>query len=274
MKKLLIGFIAILFFVFGFNLKMLSAEEVIDYQSLYNQAIEKGVLDQNSVSFDQWLEQNEKEFMPVYQDGLNQGVFQEPLSYTEWLKLNNYGQPPISPTGDNKILEDVTIRRANWGGFTLKAGDIFITNATSSSGILGHAAIANGDNYILHMPGAGEENEQLTTSKWMNRYTESGKWIKVYRLKDQNLARDVARYADRNFYSTTGSATKNIHLSYSINLRLYEKNPTYCSKLVFQALYYGSGSRNVMKAVSGIVTPYGLIDTFNAAYKPPLVKTY
>ncbi|YAR63392.1 hypothetical protein ACUIAK_11380 [Bacillus cytotoxicus] len=89
----MIGFIAILFFVFGFNLKMLSAEEVIDYQSLYNQAIEKGVLDQNSVSFDQWLEQNEKEFMPVYQDGLNQGVFQEPLSYTEWLKLNNYGQP-------------------------------------------------------------------------------------------------------------------------------------------------------------------------------------
>lgn len=219
MKKLLISFIAILFFICGFNLKAFAAEEVIDYQSLYNQAIQEGVLDQNSVSYNEWLKQNKEEFMPIYQDGLKQGVFLEPLSYNEWLKLNNYGQAPM---GDTEFFDDVT-PKGSWGGFTLKAGDIFITNATSSAGIVGHAAIANGDNYILHMPGAGQGNQQLSTSNWMQKYTASGKWIKVYRLKDQTLARDVARYADRNFYSTTGSATKNVYLDYGIDTHLYQK---------------------------------------------------
>lgn len=57
-----------------------------------------------------------------------------------------------------------------------------------------------------------------------------------------------------------------------VSIHICIKNPTYCSKLVFQALYFGSGSRNVMQAVSGIVTPYGLIDTFTSAYRPSLVK--
>lgn len=82
-------------------MKAFAAEEIIDYQSLYNQAIQEGVLDQNSVSYNEWLKQNKEEFMPIYQDGLKQGVFLEPLSYNEWLKLNNYGQ---APTGDIELL--------------------------------------------------------------------------------------------------------------------------------------------------------------------------
>ncbi|MFJ6291664.1 hypothetical protein ACIQHT_33080, partial [Bacillus thuringiensis] len=32
------------------------------------------------VSYNEWLKQNKEEFMPIYQDGLKQGVFLEPLS--------------------------------------------------------------------------------------------------------------------------------------------------------------------------------------------------
>lgn len=32
--------------------------------------------------------------MPVYQKGLDEHVFEIPLSYNEWIKLNHYGQSP------------------------------------------------------------------------------------------------------------------------------------------------------------------------------------
>ncbi|WP_163651902.1 YiiX/YebB-like N1pC/P60 family cysteine hydrolase [Listeria sp. PSOL-1] len=154
-----------------------------------------------------------------------------------------------------------------------------ITNNTSSKGITGHAAIANSDNYILDMPGTGRRpaksnNRQSTVSSWLKEYDNSGKYVKVYRLKDQDMAKRVARYADRNYYSTTGSATKNIQLDYGIDYHLYQKSPSYCSKLVYQAYYFGSGAAKVVYPKNGFVAPYFLIGTFTANYKPQLKKTF
>lgn len=271
MNKYFISLIAILFIMCGFNSSIFAEENQIDYSSLYNQAIQEGVLDRNTVSLEQWTQQNKEEFYPVYVEGIQAKVFDQPLTYAEWLKLNNYGQAPKT---NSDTLEDVTLQYATWKGVSIKAGDIFITNAAMSKGILGHAAIANGDNYILDMPGYGEGNRQSRATDWLNEYSQNGRWIKVYRVKDQTLARQVASYADRNFYSSTGSATRNIKLDYNLSPHLYSKNPTYCSKLVFQAYYYGSGSKPVMKSPSGYVLPYGLVDTFNDSYKPSLVKQF
>lgn len=88
------------------------------------------------------------------------------------------------------------------------------------------------------------------------------------------LANNAARWADRNYYSSTGSATRNIKPKYKITHKLYSKNPTYCSKIVFQAYWYGTGSAPVMKEANGFVAPYALIGFFNNAYKPKLERTF
>ncbi|MBA3924811.1 YiiX/YebB-like N1pC/P60 family cysteine hydrolase [Listeria rustica] len=141
------------------------------------------------------------------------------------------------------------------------------------SGVVGHAAIANSDNYILDMPGTSKEskktnNRQLPVREWMSQYKHG--MIRVYRLKNQTLAKKIATYADRNYYSTTGSSQKNINIPYAFNYHLYEKPPksSYCSKMFFQAYYYGSGSAAVMKPTSGFLAPFHLIGKINKSYAP------
>lgn len=157
--------------------------------------------------------------------------------------------------------------RAIVGGFNIQVGDILITNGTSSAGFLGHAAIADDNTTILDIPKIGETTRVLTHQKWIDDYSKKG-WVKVYRIKDSTLARDAARWADYNYYSSTGSTVQNIRPTYGITLHLYDTNPTYCSKIVYQAYWYGTGSTSVMQAKTGIVTPYGLIECFNPTYKP------
>lgn len=241
------------------------------YNKLYQEGIDYGAIKPKITSKDQWVKENEEQFMPVYKEGLDQHVFDASLSYSEWLKLNNYGQ---APTVEDNSAFSVVAPNATVGGFTLKAGDIFITNATSSAGILGHAAIANGDNHILDMPGFFKTNRQSVTADWINEYSKPGYWIQVYRLKNSTLANKIAVYADTHYYSTTGTATQDVFLDYALTPHLYEINPTYCSKLVYDALWYGSGSTPLMQAYTGYVLPYSLISTFNSSYTPPLVKTY
>ncbi|SNZ14222.1 hypothetical protein SAMN05421503_2273 [Terribacillus aidingensis] len=245
-----------------------------DYEALYNQAIQEGIVNKEELSLEEWLKQNE-EFQQIYDDGVNDDVLDpSTLKYGEWLKLNNYGQEPKDEDND----QVVTFRIRAKSTFTVRPGDIFITNSTSGSGIVGHAAIANGSNHILDMPGVKRgkskknNNRQLTVSQWLSKYDNG--WIKVYRIKDKALAAQVAKYADRHYYSSKGTATKDIHIDYGLTPHLYSLTPSYCSKLVYDAYYYGSGSKNVMKKHTGYVFPYDLVTFFNRSYKPSKVHTY
>ncbi|MEG1150440.1 MAG: hypothetical protein RSE17_04060 [Bacilli bacterium] len=119
------------------------------------------------------------------------------------------------------------------------------------------------------MPGYGDlndNNRQSSASTWLNYYKKG--WIKIYRLKNRDLARQVGRYADRHYYSTNESATKNVHIPYRLSSHLYDMSTAYCSKLVYCAYWYGSGNLSVLKRTSGYVTPKGLIDYFTSAYTP------
>jgi len=246
------------------------AETSIDYESIYNQGVEENYINPENLALEDWLIEN-VEYKKIYNDGIAGGVLESNFSYNEWIKANCYGQPPII---DSEIYEEVKIlTRAYVDGFNIIPGDILITNGTSSAGIVGHAAIATGYNHILHIPGPGKTTEQLTAQQFVDWYRKKG-WVKVYRIKDKFLANNAARWADRNYYSSTGSATQNIKPTYKITHELYSKNPTYCSKIVFQAYWYGTGSAPVMKAASGFMPPYALIECFNTAYKPRLAKTY
>ncbi|WP_369878239.1 hypothetical protein JNUCC21_14455 [Bacillus sp. JNUCC-21] len=266
------------------------AEEQIDYKAIYNQAIKEGVINQFELSYDDWLKENVG-FKKIYDEGIQEDVLEPTLSYEQWIKLNNYGQ---EPKDDNTELVSYTIKGSpnakvtllsttsssvkvtSLSSFSVKPGDIFITNSTSSAGIIGHSAIANGSNHILDMPGYGnksDNNRQLTVSQWVSKYNNG--WIKVYRLKNSSLAAQVGKYADRHYWSTTGSSKKNIHIPYKLTPHLYSVSPSYCSKLVYDAYWFGSGSASVLVKRSGYVMPFNLINNdFTSKYRPSLVHRY
>lgn len=167
-------------------------------------------------------------------------------------------------------------------GFNVIKGDILVTNATSSNGFTGHAAIANGDYHILDAPGIGQTTRQMATDQWIHSYAAGG-WVKVYRVPSQYayVATAAGTWADTHYYSTSGSSVQNIFPSYSITGNVYSTDPTYCSKIPYQAYYYGSGSLPFVLDYSDpwhrnqtIIYPYLLIDQFNSPYKPVLVHQY
>jgi len=66
------------------------------------------------------------------------------------------------------------------------------------------------------------------------------------------LASDAANWARKNY--------RGKNYSYEINTKLGQKdiNPTYCSKIVWQAYRYGAGSSHATKPASNIIAPYSL----------------
>ncbi|EOY2909118.1 hypothetical protein ACP3GS_002803 [Listeria monocytogenes] len=274
MKKRLIGIITALLLVSGILLspQMAQAETKVDYDALYQQGVSEGIINKADVSLETWIKENESEYNQVYQDGLKDGVYDASLSYEEWIKLNNYGQPPVVDENWEEVPQKPMLKGV-YKGYNIKKGDILITNGTSSSGLLGHAAIANGNEYILDIPGAGKTTRQVPTSKWMSDYDPEG-WVKVYRLKDSSVANAAANWADKNYYSTKGTSKQNIFPKYGMTGSRYSKNPTYCSKIVLQAYYFGTGNKPVVQVFTSLVTVYDLPNYFSKAYKPQQVKYF
>lgn len=248
--------------------------------TLYQKGIEFGAIDPSEVSIENWQEQ-EKSYRVNYDTAIKEGILKD-ISYDKWLELNNYGQ---FPKMDPEVFDEIIIppdsqtnsrRKKRSVKPAILSGDILITNATSSSGFLGHAAIANGNEYVLDMPGGRngrstiDNNRQLRSWDWFDDYKDG--WIRVYRIKNRSLARKVGRYADRHYYSTNGSARKNVHINYKISPNLYDMRTAYCSKLVYCAYWYGTGSLPVMKKKSGFLSPYILHTCFTPSYTPSQIN--
>ncbi|EBF5115607.1 hypothetical protein FHZ94_07005, partial [Listeria monocytogenes] len=68
---------------------------MVDYEMLYEQGVAEGIIPSADVSLETWVEANENEYKQVYQEGLKDDVYDASMSYEEWIKLNNYGQPPV-----------------------------------------------------------------------------------------------------------------------------------------------------------------------------------
>ncbi|MBC1400498.1 hypothetical protein [Listeria booriae] len=248
-----------------------NAKGEANYQKIYEQGVSEGKINTANVSLEQWIDVNENEYYPVYEDGLKEKVYDISTTYAEWIKMNNYGQPPVA----DEFVEEVpqSLLKGVYKGYTVKKGDILISNGTSSAGVLGHAAIANGNDYILDIPGPGTTTRQLTTVKWMTIYDSKG-WVKVYRVKDSSIANAAANWADRNYYSSTGTKKQDKWPSYNVTGSRYSKDPTYCSKIVIQAFYFGTGSKPVIRVFPSLALPYDLPSYFNGAYSPQFVKGF
>ncbi|MGG4493758.1 YiiX/YebB-like N1pC/P60 family cysteine hydrolase [Brevibacillus reuszeri] len=112
----------------------------------------------------------------------------------------------------------------------VKIGDMLVTNQTSSAGLTGHAAIVT-DNYtVVHIGGYGENPEDISISKFFKRYKSN---IKVVRYSSSKAAKKAGAWA-------TEFAEEYSDATYGLTNKLSGASPTYCSKIVWQAYYYGA----------------------------------
>lgn len=194
------------------------------------------------------------------------------LSYKEWLIFNNFGLLSDSQESifGRKIVKRSTADNKRRFINTVKTGDILITSSNGIGGFVGHAAIMTSNYWVLEMPGgvgAKDNNRQIGKDAWFDIHARD--WTTVYRCPDNSAAKAAARWADRTYYSPTGGAKKVIHIDYGITANFRSTNPSYCSKLVIQAYYYGTGSKSVIKNMSGvgIVVPNAIPNFFLSPYK-------
>lgn len=248
---------------------------------LYDKGVSQNIIDPNLYPKAQWEQDETSKMKPSYE--VFKTEVSDTTSYEEWLKLNNYGvmsdtkQPILHGKEETGMLRS---EQDNINAFCrdTRAGDILVIDGDTRHGVpsmLGHAAILNADGFVLEMSGGGRDNNhQFTKRDWITRNIKA--WTNVYRINNRGLANQVAHYADTHFYSTTGGYNKNIHIDYGINSHLKQFNPNYCSKLVYQAYFYGSGSLPVMIDYGDrhYVAPAVLTQAFSGNYRPYRVGRY
>lgn len=140
----------------------------------------------------------------------------------------------------------------------MQAGDIIITNGTSFSGLTGHAGIAISNTQILSIAGPFSNPSVQTITNWKSRYQKTGSsnWSRVYRVNKPIDATTAYAWAKKTY--------QNSNSFYDITTNLAGTQYTYCSKIVWQAYYYGAGSHTIKKPAGLIVLPYSLPNYFNS----------
>ncbi|KPC98935.1 hypothetical protein LR69_02907 [Geobacillus sp. BCO2] len=110
----------------------------------------------------------------------------------------------------------------------IKPGDVLITNNTSSYGVTGHAGIVI-DAYgtVVSIRGSGYHPRTWGIDEWFAEYPNE----KVVRYRGAN-ATAAANWA--------ANYVKNYRNAYYDISPLYYMDSTYCSKIVWQAYYYGA----------------------------------
>lgn len=198
---------------------------------------------------------NLEEFNQLVSDG----ILPDDLSYDEWAEIND------EALFDELEVPNATISNGDpnsistfAGTFTLKKGDILVSNGTSSLGLTGHAGIAINSSQILHIAGYGKKPQVVSVNTWQKSYgiikgQQDGRTrTKVYRVNNSSAGK-AGTWASNNYkgknykYGFTGSKTS--------------KNPTYCSKIVWQA-YNAQGKA---KSFTGVIGPYQLPDKITGA---------
>ncbi|RND72503.1 hypothetical protein FAM18129_00540 [Lacticaseibacillus paracasei] len=220
-----------------------------------------------------------------YQQGLNIYTVQVKAggvhgSYLDWLKDVNYGaMPDGSGVGPNEPKMEPRSANDYISRFLrdIQKGDILIVN-----GGFGHAAIATTNNFILEMTGGGnivnwtvtgipDNNQQYTTSDWIDKHKNDH--VQIWRPR-QGIGATAADYADYKFYSSTHSSNKDRHITYGLGAGPLVFDPNYCSKLVWQSFWFGTGNKNVVTGTPFFILPGSLPTFFTSGYTPYKVGSY
>lgn len=188
------------------------------------------------------------------------GVYGEEVTYTDFINSLMTCEQEYGVEKSRKR------RSVNYGyNYTPKKGDIVTTGAsnTAKNGIVGHAGIFIDNKTILHIAGSKTSyTSTMSWSTWKNIYKTNNR---VYRVSNSNIASRAADWVKRNYY--------NKKPGYQITSNWRSTSPTYCSKIVWQGYYFGTGSAPVMKkpVEPFYIQPKAMAIYFNSPYTPGLV---
>ena len=171
-----------------------------------------------------------------YNKLVEEGVLGESVTYEQFYELQKESLELEEQLGDD--WEKITITRANASSYRILGGDIFVTNGTISSGLIGHAGIAiNSEDILSTRKGEYPSTESL--QDWIRNYVNASDklWLNVYRYKYSTDALKAARWAERTY--------KGKKIRYHINGNFSTTSYTYCSKIVWQAYRYGIPKTNI-----------------------------
>ncbi|MGG4264381.1 hypothetical protein [Peribacillus simplex] len=144
-----------------------------------------------------------------------------------------------------------------------KAGDILITSKkVTGAPFVGHSAIVTDDGRIAHISGPGAKPIVRKWSSWKKDYPK----IRVVRHKDAKIAKKAGKYA-RTTIVPKGA-------EYAINHKLRSTKNQYCSKLVWQAYYYGNKKKNQFNFNSKVPTIVAPYDFNSERLAPKFKKVY
>ncbi|WP_236645931.1 YiiX/YebB-like N1pC/P60 family cysteine hydrolase [Brevibacillus sp. VP] len=143
-------------------------------------------------------------------------------SEIERQKINKPEDVPVEATYPNSRVE-------------IMPGDILITNNTSSKGLTGHAAIVvDTENVVILGPGFNPEKNPIKRFFRKNVSKKYGtKVVRYNRTKIRNKAADWAEWYVNKYDDA----------DYAISDLYNYKYKTYCSKIVWNAYYFGAGVR-------------------------------
>lgn len=191
-----------------------------------------------------------------YLSCIDQGILGDDVTYEVWKSLREESYALEAALEASTEFELVYSSKSSaYASYFMRAGDVLITNATVSSAIVGHAAIAISSSEILHIAGPGHTPSTLSLSSWHDNYTlkkGSDTWTKIYRHSNNTIATKAAEWAE-NTYKNSGAG-------YYISQDVQSTTLTYCSKIVWQAYFYGPASTDATYLASGYILPYNLVN--------------
>ncbi|XP_026765220.2 uncharacterized 30.3 kDa protein-like [Galleria mellonella] len=241
----------------------------------YNIGVDMGIINPEKYSFESFKTDEQSIFRDLYKDYISMNGSQL-VNYEEWLIMNNFGI--LSDTQESLFERKISKRSTadNKRRFvnTVRKGDILVTGR-GIGGLVGHAAIMTTDYWVLEMPGGAgwqkgikDNNRQISKYKWFDEHASD--WTTVYRCPNGNAANGAAVWADHTYYNPSGGSKKTKHITYKITIDVWSTNPSYCSKLVVQAYYFGTGSKKVISSdisLRRVIVPSTIPSYFLSPYK-------
>ncbi len=164
---------------------------------------------------------------------IEEGILGDDISYEVWLELVETNNKLINSLEDSSQFKLIySGRSSGLSSLNITTGDVLITNDphTAVAGMIGHSAIVRTSDIIVHIADSNSHPDTLSRNEWISNY-DNGE-TKVYRHNDSGVASRAAIWAYTTYILNNSDA------AYGITTDLYSFNPTYCSKIVWQAFYY------------------------------------
>ena len=216
-----------------------------------------------------------------YEELIQKGILSNDIDYETWIEINKQAkkEEAIYLEKNKTHLQEHKDPNINSKKDSVRTGDILISNGTSFNGFTGHVGIAVSSNEVLHTANKNSVPEVISLNKWIETYgleaPDEGfipTNTEVYRFEnaDQPLwagyPEKAAEWARRTY--------ENSGYEYEITTDLFSTNPTYCSKIVWQAYYYAGGQwgpRFMDIPKTNIPTPYGMPTYFKNGWELELI---